>query len=116
MSPGEALLVLGSTWHAGGANKTKDVRRPQNTFFFTRGMYRPEVCHAIPLSLFQNFNSPERMKENPYLTYLPHEVLGWSEKSQALAGMNRVTLAFDRTNYLVPSAFYAEAGKRATME
>lgn len=44
MNPGEVLLVLGSTWHAGGANKTKDVRRPQNTFFFTRGMYRPEVC------------------------------------------------------------------------
>ncbi|KAJ5315854.1 hypothetical protein N7476_006161 [Penicillium atrosanguineum] len=96
MSPGEALFVLGSTWHAGGANKTKDVRRPQNTFFFTRGMYRPE--------------------ENPYLTYLPHEVLGWSEKSQALAGMNRDTLAFDRTNYLVPSAYYAEAGKKPTIE
>lgn len=44
MTPGDVLLVLGSTWHAGGGNVTTDERRPQHTFFFTRGMYRPEVC------------------------------------------------------------------------
>lgn len=67
MSPGEALFVLGSTWHAGGANKTKDVRRPQNTFFFTRGMYRPEVCHLSIIFKLQL----TRTNEGKSLPYVP---------------------------------------------
>ena len=42
MKRGEALLFLGSTAHAGGANQTT-LPRPMHGFFFCRSWLRPEV-------------------------------------------------------------------------
>lgn len=43
MEKGDALVMLGSTFHAGGANKTIDKKRPMHALFFCRGYYRSEV-------------------------------------------------------------------------
>ncbi len=66
MQPGEALIFLSSTFHAGGANVTEDRKRPTHSMFFCRGSLRQE--------------------ENQYLAYTAKEVLSWSEKVHQLAG------------------------------
>ena len=66
MQPGEALIFLGSTYHAGGYNTTTDQKRPVHALFFCRGTHRQE--------------------ENQYLAYNSEEVREWSEEIQKLAG------------------------------
>ncbi|KAI9741326.1 MAG: hypothetical protein M1834_003043 [Cirrosporium novae-zelandiae] len=66
MKPGECLAFLGSLYHGGGTNTTKDVRRPMHSFFFCRGTLRGE--------------------ENPYLTYTKEEVLSWAPEVQKKMG------------------------------
>jgi ectoine hydroxylase-related dioxygenase (phytanoyl-CoA dioxygenase family) len=68
MVPGEALLFLGSTYHAGGANLTTDQNRPVHGFFFCRGTHRAE--------------------ENVYLEFPTEQVRTWTEKEQARIGYN----------------------------
>lgn len=48
MHPGEALLFLGSTYHAGGTNSTADRTRPMHGLFYCRGTLRGEVCRRFP--------------------------------------------------------------------
>lgn len=66
MVPGEALLFLGSFYHAGGANKTTDQNRPFHGLFFCRGTHRAE--------------------ENAYLEFPTEQVKTWSEKEQSRLG------------------------------
>lgn len=66
MVPGEAILFLGSTYHAGGANKTRDQNRPVHGLFFCRGTHRAE--------------------ENVYLEFPLDQVKSWTEKEQARMG------------------------------
>jgi len=67
MVPGEALVFLGSTYHAGGTNATKDQNRPMHGLFFVRGVTRSE--------------------ENQYYTYPPEEVAKWSKEAKVRAGL-----------------------------
>lgn len=43
MEKGDAYVMLGGTYHAGGANKTTDVMRPMHAMFYCRGYLRTEV-------------------------------------------------------------------------
>lgn len=43
MERGEAFVMLGSTYHAGGANRTENQKRPMHGLFFCRGYFRGEV-------------------------------------------------------------------------
>ena len=47
MSVGEAFMFLGSTVHAGGANRTSQPR-PMHGFFYCRSYLRPEVSNCCP--------------------------------------------------------------------
>lgn len=68
MEPGDALIFLGSTYHAGGTNSTTDKNRPMHGLFFTRGTVRTE--------------------ENQYLTYSADEISRWSREAKIRAGFN----------------------------
>lgn len=46
MQKGDAYVMLGSTYHAGGANKTESERRTLHGLFFSRGYLRSEVSPA----------------------------------------------------------------------
>lgn len=41
---GEALVILGSVYHAGGQNSTTDDKRSLHGLFFCQGFLRSEVC------------------------------------------------------------------------
>lgn len=86
MQPGEAFLMLGSLWHAGGANKTEDMRRPMHTFFFTRSVNRAE--------------------ENPYLAYTKEEVLSWTPEAQALCGFQTSYPNVGHVDFLPPIEYF----------
>lgn len=49
MQKGDALAFLGSVYHAGGGNITKDWKRPMHSLFFCRGYLRTEVS-IMPLA------------------------------------------------------------------
>ncbi|KAJ2903514.1 phytanoyl-CoA dioxygenase family protein [Zalerion maritima] len=66
MKPGEALMFLGSMYHAGGANVTKDQHRPVHGLFFCRGNMRAE--------------------ENVYLGFPEEQVKEWSDKELRRTG------------------------------
>lgn len=66
MVPGEALLFLGSFYHAGGANRTADQNRPVHGLFFCGGTHRAE--------------------ENVYMEFDNEQVKTWSEKEQSRMG------------------------------
>ncbi|KAJ9271222.1 hypothetical protein DTO212C5_2572 [Paecilomyces variotii] len=68
MVPGEALLFLGSMYHAGGANQSTSTNRPVHGLFFCRGTHRAE--------------------ENFYLEFPTEEVRSWTEKEQIRTGYN----------------------------
>ena len=46
LQKGDAVCFLGSTYHGGGENRTRDEKRPMHGLFFTRGYYRQEVCFS----------------------------------------------------------------------
>lgn len=66
MQKGDAYCMLGSTYHAGGANQTTDTKRPMHGLFYCRGYYRAE--------------------ENQYLIHSKEEVLSWSPEVQRVMG------------------------------
>lgn len=71
MEPGDAMIFLSSTRHAGGANKVRDrnsplARRVMFSYFFARGYLRQE--------------------ENMFVSIPRDVVLGMSEEMQALIG------------------------------
>ena len=43
MMPGDLFMMLGGTYHAGGANRTVDQKRPMHGMVFCRGYLRTEV-------------------------------------------------------------------------
>lgn len=43
MEIGDAYVMLGGTYHGGGANQTTDTKRPMHGMFFCRGFLRTEV-------------------------------------------------------------------------
>lgn len=60
--------MLGSTYHAGGANTTSDITRPMHGLFFMQGIYRGE--------------------ENQYMIHGKEEVLSWSLEVQRKMGFH----------------------------
>ncbi|KAL6253223.1 hypothetical protein RBB50_000946 [Rhinocladiella similis] len=66
LDPGDMWVMLGSLYHAGGANTTESEHRLVHGFFFTRGYMRQE--------------------ENAYLANSPDEVLAWSPAAQRAMG------------------------------
>ena len=66
LQPGDMWIMLGSLYHAGGANVTQNERRVVHGFFFTRGYMRQE--------------------ENAYLANSPDEVLSWAPAAQKAMG------------------------------
>ncbi|KAL4799767.1 phytanoyl-CoA dioxygenase family protein [Aspergillus venezuelensis] len=66
MDVGDAWVMLGGLYHAGGANITSQEHRILNGFFFCRGYYRQE--------------------ENPYLCNSAADVLSWSPEVQRIMG------------------------------
>lgn len=47
MMPGDAWCHLGGMYHAGGANKTTDWRRPIHSMFFCQSHLRGEVSSEV---------------------------------------------------------------------
>jgi ectoine hydroxylase-related dioxygenase (phytanoyl-CoA dioxygenase family) len=66
MEKGDAYIMLGGTYHAGGENTTTDETRPMHGLFFTRGVMRAE--------------------ENQSLIHSKEEVLSWSAEVQRKMG------------------------------
>ena len=66
MDPGDAFVMLGGCYHAGGANQTTDQWRSLHGIFFIRGYMRPE--------------------ENVFLCNTNEEVLKWSPEAAKLMG------------------------------
>ncbi|KAK2804524.1 hypothetical protein FQN50_006599 [Emmonsiellopsis sp. PD_5] len=66
MEIGDAWVMLGGLYHAGGANITENERRIVHGFFFCRGYYRHE--------------------ENAYLANTTEDVLSWSPEVQRIMG------------------------------
>lgn len=69
MQKGDAYVMLGSTYHAGGANKTETERRTLHGLFFSRGYLRSEVCHPSHLpqykpTILPNHRSIELIRGN----------------------------------------------------
>ncbi|KAI9726679.1 MAG: hypothetical protein M1834_008944 [Cirrosporium novae-zelandiae] len=85
MEPGEALIFLGSTYHAGGTNATTDTNRPVHGMFFCRGTHRAE--------------------ENQYLAYSASEVLKWSKEAQIRAGYNCSSPNLGFVDFYMPIQF-----------
>lgn len=68
MEKGDCYVMLGSTYHAGGANVTTDQKRPMHGIFFARGVLRAE--------------------ENQYLIHSKEEVLSWPHEVQRKMGFH----------------------------
>lgn len=68
MMPGDAWCHLGGMYHAGGANKTTDWRRPMHSMFFCQSHLRGE--------------------ENQYLIHTKEEVASWSPEIQRVMGFD----------------------------
>ncbi|KAK2781679.1 hypothetical protein FQN53_000470 [Emmonsiellopsis sp. PD_33] len=66
MEVGDAWVMLGGLYHAGGANITENERRIVHGFFFCRGYYRHE--------------------ENIYLANAAEDVLSWGPEVQRIMG------------------------------
>ncbi|KIW18888.1 hypothetical protein PV08_03177 [Exophiala spinifera] len=66
LDPGDMWIMLGSLYHAGGANVTASEHRVVHGFFYVRGYIRQE--------------------ENAYLINSPEDVLGWSPEVQKSMG------------------------------
>ncbi|KAJ9357901.1 hypothetical protein DTO027B9_2828 [Paecilomyces variotii] len=66
MDVGDAFVMLGGTYHAGGANITQNEKRTVHGLFYVRGYMRQE--------------------ENIYLVNKPEDVLTWSPEAQKVLG------------------------------
>jgi ectoine hydroxylase-related dioxygenase (phytanoyl-CoA dioxygenase family) len=66
LSPGDAFIMLGSAYHGGSANRTKEEERLVYSCFMTRGYLRQE--------------------ENQYLAIPMEVVKGWPVEYQQMVG------------------------------
>lgn len=89
MEKGDAYVMLGSTYHAGGENKTLNEKRPLHALFFCRGYYRQEVCILL-LSLTADVLTQYSRKINISFTQRKRFSLGrlryrvlWDTRSRA---------------------------------
>lgn len=97
MTVGEAFLFLGSTVHAGGANRTSQSR-PMHGFFYCRSWMRPEVRTLYANTLLQGSRTLRtscsllkqdelmRLQENQHMWWTKDEVQQWSLAAQKQAG------------------------------
>lgn len=67
MDPGDALLVLGNTYHGAGANQTENDQRAVIVSLFCKGMYRAEENQFLTVDR-------ETVKGYPYEV---QDLLGW---------------------------------------
>lgn len=73
MSPGSALLYLGSTLHAGGANQTADRRRRAMHISYCLGWLRTEENHYLSIPLERVRALPRQAQE--LLGYAAHDAI-----------------------------------------
>lgn len=81
MSPGSALIFLGSAYHGGGHNSVPDSVRTMHSLFFVRGTYRTEENQflAIPRSKVREM-SPKML-----------ELLGYRKPTTALGIVDNIS-------------------------
>lgn len=91
MQKGDAFCMLGSTYHAGGENRTIDQKRPMHGLFFMRGYMRGE--------------------ENQYLVHTKEEVLSWSLEVQRKMGFHMSSPNIGFADFQSPVEFL-QGGKR----
>lgn len=94
MEVGDCWIMLGSLYHAGGANTTKDEKRTVHGLFFVRGYLRQE--------------------ENVYLANSPGEVLSWSPEAQKALGYTLSSPNIGFVEFVTPVDYLA--GVRPTEE
>ncbi|PYH78610.1 hypothetical protein BO82DRAFT_421412 [Aspergillus uvarum CBS 121591] len=82
MSPGSALIFLGSAYHGGGHNSVPDSVRTMHSFFFVRGTYRTE--------------------ENQFLAIPRSKVLEMSPKMLQLLGYTKPTTSLGIADNISP--------------
>lgn len=87
MQKGDAYVMLGGTYHAGGANQTADAHRPMHCIFFCRGYLRAE--------------------ENVYLATSTQEVLSWSPQVQRLMGYEISSPNLGFIDFVPPNRYLA---------
>ena len=92
MEPGDALVVLGSTLHAQGANVSDEVR--------TCVVVGYQAAWLLP-------------GENPWLSYPPEEVRTWPKQLAELAGYRRLPPNLNGVDCRCPSELLFEAGSGA---
>lgn len=81
MSPGSALIFMGSSYHGGGHNSVPDSIRTMYSLFFTRGTLRTEENQflAIPRSKVREM-SPKML-----------DLLGYRKPTTALGIVNNIS-------------------------
>lgn len=81
MSPGSALIFMGSSYHGGGHNSVPDSIRTMYSLFFTRGTLRTEENQflAIPRSRVREM-SPKML-----------DLLGYRKPTTALGIVNNIS-------------------------
>ena len=81
MSPGSALIFMGSSYHGGGHNSIPDSIRTMYSLFFTRGTLRTEENQflAIPRSKVREM-SPKML-----------DLLGYRKPTTALGIVNNIS-------------------------
>jgi len=87
MQVGDAFCMLGGLYHAGGANQTKDQKRPMHDLSFCRGYLRQEEC--------------------AYLVSSTEEVLSWSFEVQARMGYTMSSPNNGFVDFMQPYKFLA---------
>ncbi|RDW69789.1 phytanoyl-CoA dioxygenase family protein [Coleophoma cylindrospora] len=87
MEMGDAYVMLGGTYHGGGANQTTDTKRPMHGLFFCRGFLRTE--------------------ENAYLAYSKEDVLSWSPEVQRIMGFTVSSPNIGFIDFVHPVRWYA---------
>ena len=87
---GDVWVMLGSVYHAGGANTTTDEHRIIHGLFFTPGYMRQE--------------------ENVYLANTAQEVLTWSPEAQKIAGFAISSPNIGFVNFVSPVQYLQNGG------
>ncbi|KIW70759.1 hypothetical protein PV04_03000 [Phialophora macrospora] len=87
MEVGDCWIMLGSLYHAGGANITRDEKRTVHGLFFVRGYLRQE--------------------ENVYLANSAEEVTSWSPEAQKVLGYSISSPNLGFVEFVPPVAYLA---------
>lgn len=95
MMPGDALIVLGSTLHAQGANESNEVR----------------TCMVVGYRAAWLLPS-----ENPWLSYPPEVVRTWPDELRDLIGYRRLPPNLNGVDCRCPSEAFGTAGSGAVDE